>query len=118
MLQQATITELDADAGYHLTQPYEGLPVTVYSLRIGADGAHSLVHPQGTAYAFGRAELVDLLAVGILRPWRPDGARGRTECKAQLIRLRAAAPMRSKGRPTHDVDGLGLFDHARQPSLF
>lgn len=37
---------------------------------------------------------------------------------AQIVALRAASPLRSKARAVHDVDGLGLFDHARQPSLF
>lgn len=36
----------------------------------------------------------------------------------QAIELRALAPLRSR-RPggSHDVDGLGLFDHARAPTL-
>lgn len=37
---------------------------------------------------------------------------------AQLVALRAASPMRPVAGRTADIDGLALFDHARQPSLF
>lgn len=35
----------------------------------------------------------------------------------QLLELRANAPLR-KPREQHDVDGLGLFDAHRSPTLF
>lgn len=43
---------------------------------------------------------------------RPCTARERIE-----LRLRLANPIRPLARTTHDVDGLALFDHARQPEL-
>ena len=36
---------------------------------------------------------------------------------AQLVQLRLASPMRPPAGRTHDVDGLALFDTARQPRL-
>lgn len=39
------------------------------------------------------------------------------ETERELIACRAASPMRP-AFGTADVDGLALFDHARQPSLF
>lgn len=39
------------------------------------------------------------------------------ERERQELFLRAASPLRPLARATHDVDGLALFDHARQPAL-
>lgn len=36
----------------------------------------------------------------------------------QLVELRAASPLRPATGRADDVDGLALFDAARQPSLF
>ena len=46
-----------------------------------------------------------------------DARPATTERDRALIQLRAAAPLR---RPSgqHDVDGLGLFDAHRSPTLF
>lgn len=43
-----------------------------------------------------------------------DPARPRN---AQLAQLRASSPLRPPAGRTADVDGLALFDHARQPRL-
>ena len=37
---------------------------------------------------------------------------------AQVVALRATSPLRPATARVHDVDGLALFDHARQPRLF
>lgn len=44
--------------------------------------------------------------------------KAQAESDRQLAQLRATSPLRPADGLTHDVDGLGLFDHARQPSLF
>ena len=45
------------------------------------------------------------------------GDRTQRARAAQIVALRAASPMRPAPGKTHDVDGLALFDHARQPTL-
>jgi len=58
-----------------------------------------------------------------LAAWKPCPLReaaipaALAERNRQLLALRLASPKRSVA-PQHDVDGLGLFDTVRQPSLF
>lgn len=49
-------------------------------------------------------------------PADPDPAIA--ERNRQLVELRAASPLRPAAGRADDVDGLALFDAARQPSLF
>lgn len=56
----------------------------------------------------------DLIKQGLQQLGNPDAARK----QAELLRLRAAAPIRPTDGRTADVDGLGLFDTVRSPSLF
>lgn len=44
-------------------------------------------------------------------------AAAQADRNAQLVKLKLASPKRAAA-PQHDVDGLALFDTARQPSLF
>lgn len=98
-----------------LVVPYDGLTRTVYHVRHEQGRAYSLVHPNGLAFAFGRDELQEMLAAGHLRRWEGRPARLRD---AEMIALRSASPLRPPAGRAADVDGLALFDHARQPSLF
>jgi hypothetical protein len=56
----------------------------------------------------------DLIKKGLQQLGNPDAARK----QAELLRLRAASPMRPVNGRTADVDGLGLFDTVRSPQLF
>lgn len=62
---------------------------------------------------------LDPAKAGYAEQWRADCWRnlGGNDRMRQLAELKAKAPLR---RPVaqHDVDGLGLFDVARQPQLF
>ena len=55
----------------------------------------------------------DLIKQGLQQLGNPDLARK----QAEMIRLRAASPMRPIAGRTADVDGLGLFDTVRSPNL-
>ena len=51
---------------------------------------------------------------GLAKLGDPDVARK----QAELVRIRAASPMRPIDGRTADIDGLALFDVVRSPSLF
>jgi hypothetical protein len=51
------------------------------------------------------------------RRWVVELPSEHAQRAAQLVQLRLASPMRPPAGRTHDVDGLALFDTARQPRL-
>jgi hypothetical protein len=56
----------------------------------------------------------DLIKQGLQQLGNPDAARK----QAELLRLRAASPMRPVDGRTADIDGLALFDTVRSPTMF
>lgn len=77
------------------------------------DADRGLTKTRADAVAAGDYRLANLIDVR-RRQWRDVF---QSEKAVQLAKLRAASPLRPVAL-ADPVDGLALFDHARQPSLF
>jgi hypothetical protein len=93
-----------------------GLPSGRYELELqeGEGGPSFWLHGQGNCKrgAMSQEQLIELEARGNVVPLDP-AALGR---ERQILQLKALAPLRGR-HAAHDIDGLALFDHARQPAL-
>lgn len=94
-----------------------GLPTGRYRLERQGGDFNSSFWLRGLTNGKLGAESADTLAqlerdgrVTLIPPSELDRER-------QMMQLRTVGPLRGRGRSQRDVDGLGLFDHARSPAM-